>query len=155
MKSLPKKNLGTDLPLSAGLPLFLDLCIIPVAAFLGVVWVVVDHDDHSWLQLMPLVDCTSPWTHVLAEKLNDSILWVAVKQHKSLEREKWTTQYPMCILQCVWQRSLHLFVPLGYSPTEAHIFTHSILFTRNMPATLNKVCVSKITAAIWDHFSNQ
>lgn len=96
MNSLPKKNLGTDLPLSAGLPLLLDLRIIPVTTFLGVVWVVVDHDDHSWFQLMPLVDCTSPWTHVLAKQLNDAVFWIAVKQHKSECEESTANQ--LCIL---------------------------------------------------------
>lgn len=130
MKSLPKKNLGADLPLSAGLPLFLDLCIIPVAAFLGVVRVVVDHDDHSWLQLMPLVDCTSPWTNVLAKQLNDSILWVAVKHHKSLNvrSEQHNIQCAFCRLYD--KQLLHLFMPLGYYQKEALTFINAILFTK-------------------------
>lgn len=78
LKLLPKDNLGIDLSQGACLPLPLDFCVIPVAAFLGVVWVVVDHYDHSWLQLVPLVHRTGPWTNILVQQLNHPILWVAV-----------------------------------------------------------------------------
>lgn len=78
IKTIPKKNLGIDFPHSAGLPPFLDLCVIPVPTLLGVIWIVVDHDDHSGLQLVPLVYCTSPGTNILAKQLDHSILWVAV-----------------------------------------------------------------------------
>lgn len=77
--ALPKDNLSIDLSLGARLPLPLDLSIIPVATFLGLIWVVVKHDNHSWLQLVPLVHSTSTWPNVLCKQLNHTILCIAVK----------------------------------------------------------------------------
>lgn len=74
----PKDNLGIDLPLSARLPLPLDLSVIPVAALLGVIWVVIEHDNHSWFQLVPLVHRTGPWTNIFVQQLNHPVFWVAV-----------------------------------------------------------------------------
>lgn len=77
--ALPKDNLSIDLSLGAGLPLPLDLSIIPVATFLGLIGVVVKHDNHSWLQLVPLVHRTSTWPNILCQQLNHTILRIAVK----------------------------------------------------------------------------
>ena len=74
---LPKNYLGIDFSKGARLPLPLDLSIIPVATLLGVVWVVVDHNNHSWLELVPLVHSAGPRTNILGQQLNLPILWVA------------------------------------------------------------------------------
>lgn len=76
--SLPKDNLGVDLSHSTSLPLPLDLSVIPVATFLGIIRVVVDHNNHPRLQLVPLVHGAGPRTYILGQQLNYSIFWVAV-----------------------------------------------------------------------------
>lgn len=76
-QSLPEDNLGVDLSCGARLPLPLDLGVVPESPLLGVVWVVVDHNDHSGLQLVPLVYRTGPRANILSQQLNDTVLWVA------------------------------------------------------------------------------
>ncbi len=108
-KPLPKDNLGVDLSQSARLPLPLDLSIVPVATLLGVVWVVVDHNNHSWLQLVPLVHCTGPWTNILYQQLNHTILWVAaivnVIQYQSAAQRQATHHHRRFLHSAVWEWS--------------------------------------------------
>lgn len=82
---LPEDNLRVNLTLGTTLSFPLDLSIIPIATLLGVIWVVVYHDDHTRLQLVPLVHSTGPWTYILDQQLNHSILWVTVAENVTFQ----------------------------------------------------------------------
>lgn len=77
-RALPKEYLGVNLSYGARFPSLLDLRIVPVATLLWIIWVVVDHNDHTRLQLVPLVHSTGPRTNIPSQQLNHSVLWVAV-----------------------------------------------------------------------------
>lgn len=99
-KNLPEDNLGIDFSQRTRLPLSLDLCVVPVAALLRVIWVVVDHHDHSRLQLVPLVHRTGPRANILGQQLYHPILWVTgrvnVESDCSLETSH--THHHRCFL---------------------------------------------------------
>lgn len=113
-KFLPEDNLCIDFSHSARLPLLLDHGIIPVTPLFGVVWVVVYHDDHFWLQLVPLIHRSGARANILTEQLNDSILWVAVMAKKIPYQFTGLHTYEM--LYFYFSRSILVFknMPLPY-----------------------------------------
>lgn len=80
----PKNNLCVNLSQGACLSFPLDLSIIPVASLLGIIWVVVKHNNHTRLQLVPLVHSPGPRANILSQKRDHAVLWITVMENINL-----------------------------------------------------------------------
>lgn len=88
----PDPDVGVQLPRRPGLPLAQDLRVVPEAAVLGAVGIVVEHDHLAHLQLMPLKDLSGPSPDVPRAQLDHSILGIAGRKGPHLDPTcQWTS----------------------------------------------------------------